>query len=57
MMLGPEDFGIVARTSKEEFECHIDHLELHACPECDGWIASCRAHDDGLYCPDCGVTF
>jgi predicted RNA-binding Zn-ribbon protein involved in translation (DUF1610 family) len=55
-MLGPED-GIVAKTSKEEFECHIDHLELHACPECDGWIASCRAHDDGLYCPDCGVTF
>lgn len=56
-MLGPKDFGIVAQVSKEEIECHIDHLELHSCPECDQWIAQCRIHDDGLYCPSCGVTF
>lgn len=56
-MLNPEIRGVMAQISREEFECHLDFIELHACPECNTWIAQCRKCNDGLYCPECKVEF
>lgn len=51
----PHNEDLLAPVSKDEFECHLEFIEVHECSECGSALAFCRVHQTPMAC-ECGVT-